>query len=210
MIDEPIAGFWLVLASKLSSAGKALARSVAANQVPIGPSCGLDGLVGQVFRPQQRTEDEAIKDCRDRAGWEIRRGRGPTDTKSGASLEALLIRGPNSSEISVIPVSLHRVAGETRMNERQQGFSIGARRQVIVGRTCPVVARAGGGTPTPDRRNRSRYVPGGITLFLQCAFNPMATASAMLATTFGVRLLGRPSPSLPRLLTLRSASPSIF
>jgi hypothetical protein len=32
-----------------------LARSVAANQVPIGPSCGLDGLVGQVFRPQQRT-----------------------------------------------------------------------------------------------------------------------------------------------------------
>ena len=85
MIDEPIAGFWLVLASKLSSAGKALARSVAANQVPIGPGCGLDGLVGQVFRPQQRTEDEAIKDCRDRAGWEIRRGRGPTDTKSGSS-----------------------------------------------------------------------------------------------------------------------------
>ena len=55
MIDEPIADFWLVLASKLLSAGKALARSVAANQVPIGPSCGLNGLVGQVFRPQQRT-----------------------------------------------------------------------------------------------------------------------------------------------------------
>ena len=47
----------------------------------------------------------------------------------------------------------------------------------------------------PDRRNRSRYVPGGITLFLQCAFNPMATASAMLATTFGVRLVGPPSPT---------------
>jgi hypothetical protein len=44
MIDEPIAGFWLVLASKLSSADKALARSVAANQVPIGPNCGIDGL----------------------------------------------------------------------------------------------------------------------------------------------------------------------
>ena len=53
MMDEPIAGFWLVLASKLSSAGKALARSVAANQVPIGPSCGLDGLVGQYFDPNK-------------------------------------------------------------------------------------------------------------------------------------------------------------
>ena len=37
--------------------------------------------------------------------------------------------------------------------------------------------------------------------------NPMATASAILATTSGVRLVGRPSPSLPRLLTLCAGSP---
>ena len=36
--------------------------------------------------------------------------------------------------------------------------------------------------------------------------NPMATASAILATTSGVRLVGRPSPTRPRLLFL----PSIF
>ena len=34
--------------------------------------------------------------------------------------------------------------------------------------------------------------------------NPMATASAILATTSGVRLVGRPSPSLSRLLIPRS------
>ena len=36
--------------------------------------------------------------------------------------------------------------------------------------------------------------------------NPMAIASAILATTSGVRLVGRPSPSLPRLLMLCAGS----
>ena len=47
---------------------------------------------------------------------------------------------------------------------------------------------------------------GGFTFFLQCVFNPMAIASAILATTSGVRLVGRPSPSLPRLLMLCAGS----
>ena len=39
--------------------------------------------------------------------------------------------------------------------------------------------------------------------------NPMAIASAILATTSGVRLVGRPSPNLPRLLMLCAGSLSM-
>ena len=60
--------------------------------------------------------------------------------------------------------------------------------------------------PIWRERHQGMSPTGGFTFLLQCAFNPMARASAILATTSGVRLVGRPSSSLPRLLMLCAGS----